>query len=87
MLPNAHSNSWSVFFFFSVWLFHKRKFKGSGFLLGEQRQNIHGYPVAPDDIVIQLEHVTELDVHPRSGYPLEAGSFTTWPHADIDFNN
>ena len=28
---------------------------GSGLLIGEQRQNIHGYPVAPDDIGVQLE--------------------------------
>ena len=57
MLPNAHINSWSVFVFFSVWLFHKRKFIGSGLLLGEQRQNIHGYPVAPDDIVTHLDRL------------------------------
>ena len=88
MLPNAQM--WITLglflFLFSVWLYHDRKFIGSGFLLGEQRQTIHGHPVAPDDIGIELEHVTELDVHPRYGYPLEAGSFTTWARADIDFN-
>ena len=82
MLPNAHINSWSVFVFFSVWLYHERKFIGSGLLRGE-RHNIHGYPVAPDDSGVQLEHVPELDFHPRYGYPLEAGSFTTWPRADF----
>ena len=86
LLPQAPVNSWSVFVLFSVWIYHERKFLGSGFFLGA-RQHIHGYPVTPDDSGGQLEHVTERDFHPRYGYPLEAGSCTTWPRADIDFNN
>ena len=38
------------------------------------------------EIVIQLEYVTELHDHPSYGYPLEAGSFSTWPRVDVDFN-
>ena len=92
-LPNAHEhwlpkqtplcNSWSVFF--SVWLYHKGEFVGSGFT-GEQRQTVHGYAVTPEEIVIQVECVTELHDHPRYGYPLEAGSFSTWSRVDVDFN-
>ena len=37
------------------------------------------------EIVIQLECVTELHDHPSYGYPLEAGSFSTWPRVDVDF--
>ena len=63
----------------------KRKFLGSGFFIGARQQS-HGYPVAPHDSGGQLEQVTERDFHPSYGYPLEAGSCTTWPRADIDFN-
>ena len=86
LLPQAPVNSWSVFVLFSVWIYHERKFLGSGFFIGA-RQHIHGYPVAPDDSGGQLEHVTERDFHPREGYPLEAGSCTTWPRAASDCNN
>ena len=34
----------------------------------------------------QVECVTELHDHPRYGYPLEAGSFSTWSRVDVDFN-
>ena len=68
-----------------MWLYHKGEFVGSG-LTGEQRQNVHGYAVTPEEIVLQLECVTELHDHPRYGSPLEDGSFSTWPRVDVEFD-
>ena len=71
-----------------MWLYHNGDFVGSGLLTGEQeqRQNIHGYAVQEEEIIVQLEHIMELHNHPLYGYPLEAGGFTTWPRDNVDFN-
>ena len=74
--------------FFSVWLYHNGDFVGSGFRTGEQeqRQTIHGYAVHEEEIIVQLETIMELPTHPIYGttVPLEAGSFTTWPRANVE---
>ena len=82
---NKHTCVNLALFFFPVWLYHRGEFVGSG-LTGERRANVHGYAVTPEEIVVQLECATELYDHPTYGFPLEAGSFSTWPRVDVDFN-